>query len=122
MRVAAPTHGVATAAEVPRPPPVVARSNLYDCLCSSCARGDDSFGKELFNSSGTCGTESCYGITAGGRFCLACARVKQICFSCGALLEVVFVTMAKFNSFRRFPRQFRNEARALLLVCHRFRL
>jgi hypothetical protein len=104
------------------PQPVVARSNLYDCLCMSCCRGEESFGKERFNASGGCSTELCYGITCGGRYCLRCVRQKQVCFSCGSLLEITFMSMAKFNSFRRFPLQFRNEARALLFVCRQFGL
>ena len=105
-----------------RPPPVVGRSNLYDCLCSSCARGDDACKEAPPCASSVCGTKECYGIASGGRHCLRCVREKQTCFSCGAQLEIVFVSMAKFNSFRRFPRQFRDEARTLLLVCRRFRL
>lgn len=41
---------------------------------------------------------------------------------CGATLEIVFVTIAKFKSFARFPLSFRREARWLLMACLQYRL
>lgn len=107
---------------------VMHRSNIYDCLCCSCARGDDRrdtahhFQYAGRVASGTCSTSTCRRITCGGKLCLACSRTAQRCMLCGALLEIEFVTIAKFKSFARFPPRFRQEARWLLMACRPYGL
>jgi len=112
------------------------RSNLYDSLCKSCARAEDTRSardakarektlelpvgsKNLVYCTAGGG---CCNIAGGGSLCLTCCRLQQRCLYCGVHLEVVFHTGAKFTSFKRFPEDFRRETRLLMLVCNRLQL
>lgn len=127
----------------------VERSNIYHVLCMSCFRAEDLLEQRQLNhfrqgqkkqvgargaplnrmdrdtdlsvTMSSCKTPACTRMTPGSSLCLFCARDRQQCLSCGALLEVTFYMAAKRNSFLRFPLSFRQEVRQLLLVSHRFR-
>ena len=110
------------------PPVISPRSNLYDCLCVSCAKAEDNrdlrswrqaSGPQAGGAVYTCKVFGCKTIAGAKSLCLYCCRRFQRCLSCNSYLAVVFNTAAKFQSFRRFPLVFRDEARQLLLICRR---